>query len=663
MENNKLRNYELAGDVLLLFQNANTVRHTTGVTNSLRMGNIRESMQSDEFVVRTCECDETESCELCDNGGIEPCSMESCFNDMRKRSPFDNVANLLTTVKKYEFISLAENAYAQIGNKPFKLVANKTTGITDEEQTEIAQFLYDYIDSFLTTNEVKIDELDVAFNLNTLQDITNALAEEVQMNAENRINESLSRNEEIIERIFKRTDFMKEYLEVLKDTTEYPLGVMWIDDHKVVKTRKVVKGKMKMVHSVQCETNRIDPAYFWATSDWKLNQPGRAVFRLGEFTAGDIRRWKEFNVAGSETLNENIDAFLNDHPSSYRMYEAMLFEDHCVLKEGLYDVLICRGKFNKSAVEELGVTIPDLYEHDDIIPIECYYAGSQILKVRVMEYANDDLGVFTTLFRRSNNSIWGYSLHEFIYPFARMYQGTIKSLDDSVGKSVASIVQVDLGVMDDPDNYIKRDKDTGEVVLDLTDDLLVEFNSSKSFTSPNFKGVPITVDGYPSQLNEIIPVIDVIFRNLEIITGIPSMLVNGSNVSSALRTNSNFNAAFSASAKVVKSLLRESERRVLEPAIRHVFDLMAMSGEMKDFLIEVEPEILLSDTLTRERNDDQLLLQGVQLLSQFNGMIPPERMGQLVNTLAREVYGIERDLVPDVGVMSTKPQTEQVAEI
>jgi hypothetical protein len=269
-----------------------------------------------------------------------------------------------------------------------------------------------------------------------------------------------------------------------------------------------------------------------------------------------------------------------------------------------------------------------------------------------MECADDHLGVYTTVFRRKGQSIFGYSLHEFIYPFAKLYEGTIDALDQSVGKSIGSIIQVDTGVIDNIDAYLEKDKD-GNTTLNLAGDNVIEFNSTNAFNAPNFKGVPITIDQLPSDINKLIPLIEVIHNEIERISGIPSILVNSNNISSALRTNSNFNASFTASAKVIQSLLRESEVRILKPSIQFIFDTQALSGNMKEFLIEAEPEILLSDTLTREINDDQQLLLGVQTLAQFSNIIGEEKLSGLVNLVGREVYNLEEDLIPNVGVLKT----------
>lgn len=651
----------LASEVQKLFREAIGVRNFGGVTGSLRLGYIRDILESGDehpyFQEATEEsCDETD--DGCDNGDLgDACSIEDTMKSYKERSPFSSLASLLTTVKKYEFISLIENAYAQIGNKPFKLKAGKDPVLTDKQVKDVGKEFYSFLENFLETNEVRIDQIPVAFNLNTLGEVTSALADVAQEESEIRISESINANEAVLERVFQRSDFMAKYIEVIKDTTDYPIGILWIDDKSMKKERYIKDGKLALKYSIQSDAHRVDPSYFWATEDHRLNDVGRAVFRLTQYSKGDLLRWKSggVDITGSEMVSEILTDFLEHNPDGSRMHNAMLFNDHMNLNDGMYDVVVSRGTFDIEHVKALGVNVPKLYEQESFIPCEIYFAGSNILRVRIMETADERLGVYTTVFRRKGQSIFGWSLHDFIYPFAKMYASAIDAVDLSVGKSVGSFIQVDTGVMKDATKYLKINDKTGESELDLNEDTIIEFDSTMAGfgAASNFKGVPITATQLPSDLNKLIPVIDLIHKELEKISGIPSILTNGSDVPSALRTTSNFNAAFSASAKVVKSLLRESEMRILEPGTRFIFDAKAMSGDMGDFLTEIEPEILLSDTLTRELNDDQQLSQSVQQIAQFGDFIPPEKMSKLINTWGREVHNLTEDLIPGTGVLST----------
>ena len=80
-------------------------------------------------------------------------------------------------------------------------------------------------------------------------------------------------------------------------------------------------------------------------------------------------------------------------------------------------------------------------------------------------------------------------------------------------------------------------------------------------------------------------------------------------------------------------------------------------GDMDEFLLDVEPEILLSDTLTREINDDKDVLQSVQTLAQFSNIIPQEKLAGLVNAVGRDVYNLEEDLIPGVNALKTSSPT------
>jgi len=88
-----------------------------------------------------------------------------------------------------------------------------------------------------------------------------------------------------------------------------------------------------------------------------------------------------------------------------------------------------------------------------------------------------------------------------------------------------------------------------------------------------------------------------------------------------------------------------------------------LSGDMDEFLNETEPEILLSDTLAREINDDRELLQGVQTLAQFSSLIPKEKLEGLINTVGREVYNLDEDLIPGVNALTTNKASVPTAQV
>lgn len=660
----------LQGEVWQLFIRANNARFSSGTVNDLRNSAVRsiiddgvelpESLDNiEEPIAPSCGCDDEGSCDLCSKALDSVCVTDAMVN-YRDYSPFSGIANLLATTKKYEYIALAENAYAEIGNKPFKFKARKGAILPEKDLNESASSFYAFLENFLTENNVTVNDIPDAFDFDTLNEVADELTMVVKKGAEDRLQSSLSKNEEVMERIFKRSNFMSEYLEVIRDTTDWPIGVMWVDDTSIKKEKNIVNGVMKSTQTIQSDATRIDPRYFWATDDFEINKTGRAVFTLRKMSKGDLRRVIKLDTSGSAKLNDNIEEYLEDAENGYTLQSASLFSDDHLLNKGEYDVLISRGEYDREGIEELEVTIPDEYVDEDYIPCEVWYSGGKVLRVKIIECADETLGVYTTVFRRRGASIFGHSLHAFIHPFAKLYEGTVKGIDKSVGKSVGSIVMIDTGVIEDPEKYMNKDPTTGEITLDLSEDLLIEFDSSNAFNSPNFKGVPIFIEQIPSDLTKLLPVLSMIFSQLEILTGIPNILVSAQNISSALRTTDNFNAAFNASSKTIKSLLRESENRVLKPSIKYFFVTKALSGEMKDFLIEADPEILLSDTLTREANDDRKLVNDVRELSQFVGIIPPENLSALVNNLGKEVYGLENDIIPGIDPLSTQEPSQAV---
>ena len=671
---------ELAGELHLLMLSGINYRNDCGATFDIQAAYLRanedpnqpSSVPQLDFIKpynkgwdgngqKECGCKEGETCELCDDALQDICTTDEIQERMETCSPFARVAKKVSTIKVYDYISLAEHAYAKTGNKPFKLKSNKEITIDQREMEELAGLLAANIEAFIEQNDVRVDEIPMAFDFAAMSDLVVAFEEYLRKKATKHNDDKLREYEESIERTFNRTDFMKEYLETIKDTANFPLGILWIDDNAIKKEKRIVGGQVKIEWKIQAVAERVHPSQVWFTPDFTFSEVGRCVFRVKRFTRGDIMQWSELDVAGSEKLNRNITKFLDDYDEGCWIPYTMLFRNVNPITNYDYDVMITRGMFTKSRVEELGIDIPATMKNENYIPCEIYFSGSYILRARVMDVLDKHLGVFTTVFRRNCDSIYGYSVYDFCMPFAKIYGSVLDAMDRSVGKSVGMFVQVDRSVIDDPDKYFRRDKN-GNIILDISEDQLIEFDSGKSFGSPNFKGYPITITQVPSNLEKLTPMLELVLGEMERITKIPNLLTDGSDVSSALRTTSNMNMAFNSSAKVIQALLREAEARVLRPGIAYLFDCELLNDRIPRGLLELEPEILLSDTLVRETNDSQELLNGLQILSQYAQIIPQDKFAMLINTVARTAFGFKEDLTPEAGVFAVerRPQEQSV---
>lgn len=654
---------ELHQLLMLSIGNRNDCGATFDIQNAYMRGSLEKQENSlPEYPVQPspeCSCEGDESCDLCDESLVEICSTEQVSERLEGLSPFAKVAQLISTIKVYDYISLAEHAYASIGNKPFKLKSNKEIEISDADMNELASLLTANIEAYLVQNDIRVNEIPEAFDFVAMADLIKGFEDFLLSKASKRNQEMLTRYEDGLERIFNRTEFMQQYLECIKDTGNYPIGVLWIDDHGLKKTKRIDKnGNVALDVKIQSSVERVHPSHIWFTPDFSLSDPGRAVFRIKRFTRGDIHLWKEMNVAGSEKLNRNITKFLEQYEEGGFIPYTMLFRNLNPVISYDYDIMIARGLFSKKKVEELGIEIPAVMKNENYVPCEIYFSGDYILRVTIMNVLDKRLGVFTTVFRRNCDSIYGYSVHDFCYPFAKLYMGVIDGMDRNVGKAMGMIIQVDTAVILDPEKYFRRDA-SGNIVLDITEDNLIEFNSLDAAGAPNFKGFPITVTQIPSNLDKLIPMLNIVVQEMERVTKIPNMLTDGSDISSALRTTSNFNMAFKASAKVIQALLRESENRLLKPAIKYMFDSEILNRRVPSGLLEIEPEILLSDTLVREKNDGAEMLQNFAMLQNYRDMIPPQKFAALLNTIARDVFGYKEDLIPDAGVFTIQQQPDE----
>lgn len=659
---------KLAGELNQLLTASVSAREACGATHDIRAAYIRGTEDwpnsMPEYPIEPddcgCSCESDETCDLCDPDVTSICSVQEAADYIANCSYYKGLGNLLANGKAGDFISLVEHAYAAIGNKPFNLKSNKKIEITDEQIDKMSQELYESVQGFIDQNDVRVTEIPYAFNFKTMSEMVTSLERKLMDDSRKKNDDALAGSEEIIERIFNRTNFMKSYIEVIKDTADYPIGVLWINDEAITKTKVVTKSGVKMKYMIQSSVERVHPAYAWFTPDYRLNNIGRSVFRLKRFSYGDIKRWGDMDVSGSEKVNTNINEFLSKYNEGGIIPGTLLFRNINPLVDIDYDVIVARGRFTKEYVTELGIEIPEIMKYDRYIPCEIYFSGNYVLRIKVMNVIDEHLGVYTTLFRRNGDSLFGYSVYDFTRPFAHLYENVIDSMDKSVGKAMGLILQVDTGVIDDADKYFRRDEN-GNIVLDISEDNIIEFDSTNAaFSSPNFKGFPITITDIPSNLDKLVPMLSLIIQEMERITKIPAMLTDGSNISSALRTTSNFNAAFEASNKVIQALLRESENRILEPSIQYIFDIEALAGRLSDELMELEPEILLSDTLSRDNNEKTELIQHLSILTSLRDIIPSEKFAAFVNTVGREVLNLDEDLIPNAGILRMQTPPEQV---
>jgi len=666
----------LEGEIRDLFNQSISSRFTSGVTSDLRVGYVRSSLDENntfpEIVPSSsedcgCDCSEEkgESCDLCDKPLQDVCTLEDTVDWCKKHSYLTGIGHLLETTKKHEYFALIEEAYAPVGDRPFKLKARNKAELPEEDVCESGEEFYEFLENFLEENQVRVNQIPEAFDLETLSQVGDQLVDAIEMDANERLRASIRTNEEVIHRVFKRSSYMKEYIQVMKDTAEHRIGVMWLDDNVKLKEERIVNGKLKYEYHTQCDATRIDPRYFWATPDYKLHHVGQAVFTLRQYTSGDITRWKGKN----KILDENIEDYLENNEKGFTMYEACLFEDDRIMRDGNYDILVSRGKYCREHVEALGLEIPAIYADENMLPCELRYSANKLLHARVLDCIDENLGVYTTVFKRKGDNLFGYSLHDFIHPFAKFYEGVIKGIDKSASKATGSLIQMDTGVIDDPTKYFQQDE-KGEVSLDLADDMIVEFDSTEAMMSPNFKGVPIHISKLPSDTNQLVPLIGIIYQQIDRITGIPTLLTDGSNVPSALRSTDIFNAAFAASRKTTRSLLREGECRMLEPSVKYIFKAKSLSGDIDEFLVEADPEILLSDTLTTEFNTDRQLIQHLSEIGSFASLLPADKIegfqnkfAALLNHVGHEAFNLQDDLVDGINPLSTSEQGQPVQPV
>lgn len=657
-----------------LFRSAHNAREQSGCAHGLRRGLIRDAKMpgieittqdvfGDDYAaimnnVDDCGClpqskKQQGDCDPCTQDMTTISASELCLA-MEAQGAFSNAAELLLNTKITDFVAACSSAYASVGDHPHKLSARKSVALSEQDQQPAAQAFYEYLQDYLDTYNVRVHEIPEAFNVAALQDVASVLSRTIREDVNARAQASLDAFSEAIERIFARSNLMTEYMKVIKDVTIYPLGVLWCDDASLKKDRRVSGGSMTVSWHVQSSAVRIRPEHFWATPDWQHEGKGTAAFRLRRLSSGALRRVRKLGKIPSK-CEAAITKLLADMPEGHSMPQAQMFHETRARTNVSYDVLVGRGMFSKEALKEEGVKFEGEYEqaYDDAVPAEVWLCNDVIINARLIHPAMRDLGVYTTTFRSTaNNCIWSAPLAEYIYPFARMYQGVVKAIDTHVGRSMGAFVSVDTGVLDDPEAQLQYNEKDGTYNLNLSEDTLIRFDSADHM-SPNFKGVPISITQMPHNLTPLVPLIEVIFAQIAVVTGIPNIMVDGAPGSSALRTDGAYTAAYAAAAKPIKHFLRETSDRVLRSAIQYFYDVLAISGSIPEGVAEADPEILLADELAQDISEANDLLADVREFAAYRGLIPDDKLGALINAAAKE-RGIDVDLVPDVNPIAVQ---------
>jgi len=554
MQNNQCsKSQKLGGELWQMFLSSRSSMLHCGAISQIRRGSINcEGLSNVEIILPQgmgepdddchCNCDHelNQSCGSCETPVDEVCK-EDTLRQCKDEGVFEGLGELLSNVKLHEFTSAVSETYAQIGDTPHQLKARKTSDLSDHQRDIASKTFFDYLQAFLDDNEVTIDELPEVFGLGSLQELRDTLIDLVRRSSEALLRESMEEYSDIITEIFRRTRFMHEYQRCIEDTKYYPIGIMWCDANSWVKKREIKNGKLAASWDIQTSAERIDPRYFWTTSDWTRHDEGQACFRMKKLSRGAISRMSVKPVC--DCVKTNIDLYLEQNENGSRMMGAALFSDNNLMnRNDVYEVLICRGWFSREALSEAGVTIKGEWEGESHIRCEVYYGDGMVISVNVLPFPLDNFGVYTCTFREAGtDSLYGIPLYEFIRPFANFYQSIFNALDESVEKTLGAILSMDTGVLEDPEQYLTFDKNTGTWAIDLDGYTIFKFDSSNAIGSPNFKGVPIHIQQLPSNLPTLLPLISLCLEQLSIITGIPSMLNNGMPSSSALRkVNSTF---------------------------------------------------------------------------------------------------------------------------
>jgi hypothetical protein len=641
---------ELSGEVNSLFMYAiNTRRQTAeSMLRSSFLNSIRH-VDDDHHHVR--EVDEI-SCD-CDDGCEEDLKQICHSHDfVCDNSPFRFISEYLCLTKAHDYVALAEDAYGRMGNRFFSFSDIGDAEVTDADIENVANLVKAELQRIIDSTGITIDELGTVIDPSALIQMVADRESTIRSNYAKMKEVLYNRIESQAEAVLDDTNFLTEYMNIVRDTTIYPIGVLWTDLESVSNESFVKNGKIVNRKVEKIKVERVPPYDVWFTPDYRRDRPGRAVFRVKRLSKDTLEKMRDDTSTHSK-IRDEITQFLIDYPDGGFPAHILLFQNYMPFVDWQYDVLCVRGKFRSENVRSY---VSEKIQ-SDYVECEIWYSGSAIIKVSILKLTDKYRGVYTTSFRyRDNDSMWGIGLWDFALPFAKTYESVWKEMNESVGRSLGAIVQIDRALVENLEDLQEKDPTTGKMVLNLTNKI-VEIDTSKTVFNPNSKGVGVIVDVLPSNLEKLGPLLSMALDALEQVTKVPRMLTDGGDISSALRTTSNFNAAFAASNKVIQSLLRTGEKQVIEPFLKLMFQAMLLKmPDLSKELGDNVPEIILSDTMARTQGDNQLAAQALQFFSAVRDRIPEDNFNALINAAANRTYGIKENLVPTSAVITQQPQ-------
>lgn len=585
-----------------------------------------------EEEAKPCGCTGTETCPDCLPGSNMSVGEILCNLD---KDPFHPVAELLTNTKIFDLMTHVNKAYSPIGNKPFKISDSPLTNPSEEELAKAASSFKDFIEGIIAENNITVEDIPVMFDTKSMAKMTIELRQAAVDELELRRKAELDIIDKEISAVFESSDYMERVKAAIEDAAEFPYGVLWHEPASITSNMGVEDGRFNKTVKIRPRIINIPPEDVWATSDWRVDREGTAVTVLKRLTMGDMNSLKD--IAEGRAL-ANLRDVLRDNPDGYSLQGAKLFASNFFQPHGVYDVLVCRGLFSRDALAQYGVNTGG----DAWGKAEVWFIDGKVIRAVALPDSLLNKGFFTIQWRTKGRSILGISLRQFIEPFARMYRGTFENIDKGAGRAVSSIVSIDDAAIKDADKLYKVDVN-GEEYIDLSGNLAIMFSSLKMAGAPNFKGNPINIDKLPHDLEALVPLLNVALEHLEIVTGIPSILRTGLPNSSAVRTDGMFNMAFDAASGGIQQFLRTVRRDVIRPSVRTTHFMLVENGTLNT---KIAYTVELSDRLNADAGKRNDAIQWLQMLAQFQGVVPPDSVAGMINDIGREYMGYSTDIVP-----------------
>lgn len=450
--------------------------------------------------------------------------------------------------------------------------------------------------------------------------------------------------------------------EVLQDIPIFPYAVL-----KGPAVRNITtvswNGQGQAVPAVKAQMcwSRVSPFdFFWA--------PGAGSVRHAEV----LERWKvsraELNacigVKGffDDAILDVLDAYgrgglsdwLNESDTERAWIERK--EDPQENRSGLIDAIEYHGAVQGRQLQEGGVPLENFVpEGHKFNPqadymVQVILVGAYVIKVMANVDPLKRHPYYVTSYEKVPGAVPGHGLPEILASEDAICNATLRALVNNL--SIASGPQVILN--------------TDRLDPSVDDDTLYPWRRWHVLNDPLGRGTDRPVEFYQPQSNaqELIQVYQAMMTMADENSALPRYQTGGSKASGAARTASGLSMLTQASNRVLMQVASNIDEDVLQPALRHLYDLLMLTD--REGLLRGDESIVVrgATRMAQKETDRMRQLEFLQMTSNPVDMqiVGPEGRAALLRNLSQNIGLPGEEIVPSREEMRLQNRQQEMAQ-